>query len=70
MEASKENQQRRGIAVPPPPHNLPLPPTLLIGREHEVTAASANLQRADVRLLTLTGPPGIGKTRLALPVVG
>jgi predicted ATPase/transcriptional regulator with XRE-family HTH domain len=48
------------------PGNLPLSPTLFVGREHEVRAITAQLLDPGCRLLTLTGPGGVGKTRLAL----
>jgi predicted ATPase/DNA-binding XRE family transcriptional regulator len=47
---------------------FPLPPTSLIGREQEMARAVTFLQRDGVRLLTLTGPAGIGKTRLGLEI--
>lgn len=49
-------------------HNLPLQPTSFLGREHEVNSVGDLLRRHDVRLITLTGTGGIGKTRLALQV--
>jgi predicted ATPase/class 3 adenylate cyclase len=50
------------------PNNLPIQPTSLIGREKEVAIVRHLLQREDVRLLSLTGPGGTGKTRLGLQV--
>jgi predicted ATPase len=47
---------------------IPIPPTPLMGREREEAAVTYLVQQQDVRLLTLTGAPGIGKTRLALQV--
>lgn len=49
-------------------YTLPAAPNLLLGRLHAVGVAVELLSRPDVRLVTLLGPPGVGKTRLALQV--
>ena len=51
-----------------PLNNLPIQLTPLIGRKQEIQSACALLRRPEVRLLTLTGTGGIGKTRLGLQV--
>src|SRR5207248_6958629 len=58
-------------AAPPPtgqPHPLPAQPTPLLGRAQDVAAVAGLLRQEHVRLLTLTGPSGVGKTRLGLEV--
>ena len=52
----------------PRPNNLPVQRTAFIGRRQEAIALHQLLNREDVQLVTLTGPGGIGKTRLALQV--
>jgi predicted ATPase/transcriptional regulator with XRE-family HTH domain len=57
------------IVLPPPSvptYYLPAPMTGLVGREREVQSGSALLRRTNVRVVTLVGPPGAGKTRLSL----
>jgi len=76
-EASQLTTQDRGgeaartgaptpSVVQKPRHNLPASPTNFIGRKTELAELTDLLQRPDVRLVSLTGPGGTGKTRLSL----
>jgi predicted ATPase/DNA-binding SARP family transcriptional activator len=49
-----------------PPHHLPVPPTPFIGREEDQSKLSTLLSDSTCRLLTVAGPGGMGKTRLAI----
>jgi transcriptional regulator with XRE-family HTH domain len=62
-----ESAARRAASAIPSPH-LPVPPTPLLGRAEELATTCTLLVDERVRLLTLTGPAGVGKTRLALEV--
>jgi predicted ATPase/DNA-binding NarL/FixJ family response regulator len=54
--------------APPPTIAVPAQPTPLIGREPDLAALQALLWRSEVRMITLTGPGGVGKTRLAVAI--
>lgn len=55
-------------AVSEPRHNLPAPPTPFIGRKEELNRLGGLLADPGARLVTLTGPGGVGKTRIAIEV--
>jgi predicted ATPase len=61
-----EMTQLSELVIPEPRSNLPTPPTPLVGREREVASVKDLLLDEGVRLLTLYGTGGIGKSRLAL----
>jgi hypothetical protein len=66
--ASAEAPERPLPALPSLLPNLPAPLTRLIGRKQDIAAIRNTLIRGETRLLTLIGPPGIGKTRLSIAV--
>jgi predicted ATPase/DNA-binding winged helix-turn-helix (wHTH) protein len=66
LDFSEKPAKQAGIR----PTILPVQRTGFVGREKEIAAARKLLLRPDVRLVTVTGPGGIGKTRLAVQVAG
>ncbi|MDX1664936.1 MAG: BTAD domain-containing putative transcriptional regulator, partial [Candidatus Promineifilaceae bacterium] len=71
-EAVRAGELRPAAPVPPAaplrerPHNLPVPATSFVGRERELSQVRHLLGEESCRLLTLLGPGGVGKSRLAL----
>jgi predicted ATPase/DNA-binding CsgD family transcriptional regulator len=65
---SQVEDERRPDKLNARPHNLPRQLTPLIGRKQEIQAVCALLRQPEVRLLTLSGTGGVGKTRLGLEV--
>ncbi len=74
LAAAQRPSVRRRSAVAGINHSnpvpLPVPLTPLVGRDREMAEVTGVLRRPEVRLLTLTGPGGSGKTRLAIRIAG
>jgi predicted ATPase/DNA-binding CsgD family transcriptional regulator len=68
QQAPPRIRRSEGSAISPSRCHLPVQSTSFVGREGEVAGVRQRLLLPDVRLLTLTGPGGVGKTRLALEV--
>ncbi len=66
IRSTPEGRLEVGGSSPRPRHNLPAQATAFVGREKEVGEITQRLTGPDCRLLTLVGPGGVGKTRLAL----
>jgi predicted ATPase len=64
----QQSAARREPPLKRPPTNVPIPRTPLVGRQQELAIACELLQQTDVSLVTLTGPGGTGKSRLALHI--